>query len=114
MFVIELTYKAPLAEIDAHMADHMVFLNRQYEAGTFLVSGRKIPRDGGIILAVGESRERIEGLIAQDPFVARGLADARVIEFRASQRAEDIQTRLDKSDPVSGRRTARPGGRPRT
>jgi uncharacterized protein YciI len=26
MFVIELTYKADLAEIDAHMAAHVVFL----------------------------------------------------------------------------------------
>lgn len=90
MFVIELTYKAELAEIDAHMKAHMAFLNRQYAAGTFLVSGRKIPREGGIILAVGESKERIEALMREDPFVQKGLADVRVIEFRASQRAKNI------------------------
>ena len=92
MFVIELTYKAELAEIDAHMKAHMAFLNRQYAAGTFLVSGRKIPREGGIILAVGESKERIEALMREDPFVHKGLADVRVIEFRASQRAKNIDT----------------------
>jgi hypothetical protein len=32
---------------------------------------------------------------AQDPFVTLGLADVRVIEFRASQRAKDIQARID-------------------
>ena len=90
MFVIELTYKVELAEIDAHMKAHMAFLNRQYAAGTFLVSGRKIPREGGIILAVGESKERIEALMREDPFVREGLADVRVIEFRASQRAKNI------------------------
>ena len=90
MFVIELTYKVELAEIDAHMKAHMAFLNRQYAAGTFLVSGRKIPRDGGIILAVGESKERIEALMREDPFVSKGLADVRVIEFRPSQRAKSI------------------------
>jgi len=62
MFVIELTYKADLAEIDASMGPHMAFLKKHYAAGTFLVSGRKVPRDGGIILAVGESREQIEAL----------------------------------------------------
>jgi len=90
MFVIELTYKVELAEIDAHMKAHMAFLNRQYAAGTFLVSGRKIPREGGIILAVGESKERIEALMREDPFVSKGLADVRVIEFRPSQRAKSI------------------------
>ena len=54
MFVIELIYKVDLAEIDAHMAAHVKFLKKYYAAGHFLVSGRKIPRDGGIILAVGQ------------------------------------------------------------
>ena len=63
----------------------------------FLVSGRKIPRDGGIILALAESREAIEHIARRDPFVARGLADFRVIEFRASQRAEDLAERLGRA-----------------
>ena len=95
MFVIELIYKADLAQIDAHMKAHVAFLKKYYSAGNFLVSGRKIPRDGGIILAVGENRERIEAIIREDPFVSRGLVDYRIIEFRASQRADDIQRRID-------------------
>ena len=96
MFVIELTYKASLAEIDASMAAHVRFLKKYYAAGNFLISGRKIPRDGGIILAVGESRQHIDVIIREDPFYERGLADFRVIEFRASQRADDIQKRIDQ------------------
>src|SRR5580765_2065773 len=95
MFVIELTYKASLAEIDATMAAHVVFLKKYYAAGNFLVSGRKIPRDGGIIVAVGRSRHQIEAIIREDPFYVRGLADFRIIEFRASQRASDIQKRIE-------------------
>ena len=97
MFVIELIYKAPLARIDAQMKAHVAFLNKYYAAGNFVVSGRKIPRDGGIILAVGESRSQMEAIMEQDPFVSHGLAEFRVIEFRASQRAEDIQQRLENS-----------------
>jgi uncharacterized protein YciI len=96
MFVIELVYKADLAEIDAHMAAHVLFLEKYYAAGQFLVSGRKIPRDGGIILAVGESRRQIEAIVEEDPFYKHGLADVRIIEFRASQRAKDIQKRIEK------------------
>ncbi|HEY7640550.1 MAG TPA: YciI family protein [Steroidobacteraceae bacterium] len=94
MFVIELIYKAELKDIDAHMTAHVKFLNKYYADGTFLVSGRKIPRDGGIILAAGKTREQIEALIREDPFHQHGLADFRVIEFRASQRAEDIPKRV--------------------
>ena len=94
MFVIELSYKAPLSEIDANMRAHMAFLKKNYAAGRFLVSGRKVPRDGGIIVALGESREQVEALVGEDPFVALGLADFRVIEFRASQRADSIDALL--------------------
>jgi uncharacterized protein YciI len=94
MFVIELTYKAPLSRIDAKMASHVRFLKKYYASGTFLVSGRKIPRDGGIIVAVGDSREHIEAIARDDPFVAGGLADVRIVEFRASQRADDLPARV--------------------
>ncbi|MGH8178395.1 MAG: YciI family protein [Steroidobacter sp.] len=97
MFVIELIYKADLKDIDAHMTAHVRFLKKYYASGHFLVSGRKIPRDGGIILAVGKSREEIEAIIKEDPLHKHGLAEFRVIEFRTSQRADDIQERIDRS-----------------
>ena len=96
MFVIELIYKAALTEIDAHMRAHVRFLDQYYASGNFLVSGRKIPRDGGIILAVGDNRQQIEAIVKEDPFYAKGLADFRIIEFRASQRAGDISARIEK------------------
>jgi uncharacterized protein YciI len=95
MFVIELIYKADLTAIDAHMTAHVAFLKKYYASGNFLVSGRKIPRDGGIILAVAASRDAIERIIKEDPFYAKGLADFRIIEFRASQRANDIPKRIE-------------------
>jgi uncharacterized protein YciI len=95
MFVIELTYKVDLADIDAHMAAHVAFLKKYYASGTFLVSGRKIPRDGGIIMAVGKSRQHIQAIVEEDPFYTHGLADFRIIEFRASQRAKDMPKRLE-------------------
>jgi uncharacterized protein YciI len=95
MFVIELTYKVDLSEIDTHMTAHVRFLKKYYAAGNFLVSGRKIPRDGGIIVAVGKSREQIEAIIQEDPFYTHTLADFRIIEFRASQRADDLPKRVE-------------------
>ena len=97
MFVVELIYKADLKEIDARMRAHMAFLNKHYAEGRFLISGRKIPRDGGVILALGKSRDEIEAIMREDPFCKHGLAEIRVIEFRASQRADDIPKRVEGS-----------------
>lgn len=90
MFVVELTYKADLEKIDEAMKAHMAFLRKHYAAGTFIMSGRKVPREGGIILARGASRAEVEALMAEDPFCKLGLAEFRVIEFRMSQRAKEI------------------------
>jgi uncharacterized protein YciI len=87
MFVLLLTYIKPLDEVDALMRKHMAWLNEQYDAGRFVVSGRQIPRTGGVILARGDDREEIEALAAGDPFVAGGVATCEVIQFRASQAA---------------------------
>lgn len=95
MFVVELIYKADLQEIDAHMRAHMAFVNRQYAAGRFVVSGRKVPRDGGIIVATGGTRAEVEELMREDPFCRLGLAECRVIEFKASQRATDLPKRME-------------------
>jgi uncharacterized protein YciI len=94
MFILLLTYTKPLEEVDALMRDHMPWLNEQYQAGRFLVSGRQVPRTGGVIVARGDDREGIEALAAGDPFVTGGVATCEVIQFRASQSAPDLRRLL--------------------
>ena len=94
MFVIELTYKADLKKIDAHMAAHVRFLKKYYASGNFLVSGRKIPREGGIILAVGK-RQDIDAIVKEDPSMST------VSPTSASS----------SSAPASARTTSRSGSR---
>jgi uncharacterized protein YciI len=92
MFIIELIYKVPLEEIDARMKAHVAYLNKYYKSKNFIVSGRKIPRDGGIIIVTASSKKEIEKIIKQDPFYKNKLADFRIIEFNASQKAENISS----------------------
>ena len=89
MFVIELIYRASLADIDASMASHVKFLNKHYAAGTFLVSGRKIPREGGIIVAVGESRQQIEAIVKEDPFVAESVVATEILEIVSHSKSSE-------------------------
>jgi len=91
MFVLLLTYTTPLDEVDALMRKHMAWLDEHYAAGRFIVSGRRVPRTGGVILARGDDREEMEALAAGDPFVQGGVATVEVIQFRASQKAPGFE-----------------------
>lgn len=94
MFVITLRYISPLEELDRLMGDHMQFLRRHYKENTFLTSGRQVPRTGGIILAVGKSKEAIEAIMREDPFCKHQLAEFTVIEFLNSQMHPEFKTML--------------------
>lgn len=84
MFILELTYTAPLARVDELRDDHMAWLKTQYDAGVFIASGRKEPRDGGVIIALGNDRSAIEGLADSDPFSIAGICEYRITEFVAT------------------------------
>ncbi|MGQ5633902.1 MULTISPECIES: YciI family protein [unclassified Streptomyces] len=90
MFVLELTYTAPLDAVDALLPDHVAWLEEQYEKGLFLASGRREPRDGGVILAVAEDRARIEKVVAGDPFLTGGVCTYRITEFIATKTAPEL------------------------
>jgi len=85
MYIIDLHYIVPLEQLDAHMTEHVKYLHKYYRANKFVASGRKVPRTGGIILAIAESREEIDQIIAEDPFYTHKLAEFTVTEFQTSQ-----------------------------
>ena len=85
MFIVSLTYLVPLADIEAHLADHVAFLQRHFETGAFLLSGPKEPRRGGVILALVEDRARLDAILAEDPFMQKGLASYAIEYFRPTR-----------------------------
>ncbi|WP_455360237.1 YciI family protein [Streptomyces sp. SYSU K21746] len=90
MFVLELTYTAPVEAVDAEMEAHIAWLDAQYTAGVFIASGRKVPRDGGVILAAGVDRAQIERIAAADPFTVAGVCAYRITEFVPTKTARDL------------------------
>lgn len=92
MFIIDLKYVVPLEELDRHMAAHVKFLQTHYAKNTFLASGRKVPRTGGIILALAKSKEEVEKIMKEDPFCKLRLAEFSVTEFLTSQMHPKFKT----------------------
>lgn len=81
MFIISLTYKKPLPEVDTCADGHLAFLDRYFANKTFIVSGRKNPRTGGVILAHNTTREDLESILQEDSFYQNGVADYEITEF---------------------------------
>lgn len=88
MFAIILSYKKPLDTVDAFVAEHKRFLEAHYASGHFLLSGRKQPRTGGLILAQASSKHEVEAIIRLDPFWREEIADYDIIEFVPSMASD--------------------------
>lgn len=87
LYLILVHYVRPLDEVDRHMDAHLRFLRAHYDAGDFLLSGRREPRTGGVILARAESSDAVERWLAEDPFHQAGVAAYDVIGWTPTMAA---------------------------
>ncbi|WP_165085949.1 MULTISPECIES: YciI family protein [unclassified Caballeronia] len=90
MYVIHLRYTGALAEIDDALDAHRLYLERQFDAGAFIIAGPQVPRDGGVILAAAMERDRLDAIIAEDPFSQQRLVHYDIIEFKATRLAPGL------------------------
>ncbi len=95
MFLAILTYVRPLDEVDALIPRHVQFLDQHYATGQFIVSGRIVPRTGGVILIAGDDRAAATAVIEQDPFHRAGVSTYQLIEFLPSKMQPGFQQFVD-------------------
>lgn len=68
MYIVSLTYHRPIDEVEMHLEAHISWLKRYFQDGSFIASGRKKPRTGGVILVKDMERTQLEAILAEDPF----------------------------------------------
>ena len=73
--------------VDGLLEEHVRFLNTYYDQGVFVLSGRQVPRTGGLILAKAASRDALMDILALDPFYREDAARYEVIEFAPTKAA---------------------------
>ena len=98
MFVVTITYLAELSEIDKYTQAHRDFLDMHYQSGQFLASGPMKPRTGGVIVAVGNYKAKLEGILAQDPFNIAGVVKYDIVEFTAVKSLDVIKSLIRNAD----------------
>ncbi|MCU1532659.1 MAG: cyclohydrolase [Arthrobacter sp.] len=94
MYVVSLTYKVPDEIVEFHLRAHITWLQDAFDAGIFMVAGRKIPRTGGLLLSNAD-RATLDAALARDPFYVNGVADFEVMEFHANRVAAGYENLLD-------------------
>ena len=80
-FVVNIVYKVPLEQIEAITQIHRDYLQTGYKKGLLLLSGPKVPRDGGILIARSGSIEEIKDFCNNDPYALNDAAEHHIIEF---------------------------------
>ncbi len=80
-FIVEIKYLVPVEQLGETVAEHRQFLRGGYERGLFLLSGPKVPRTGGLLVARAESLEALQAFLEGDPYKQKGLAEHSYVEF---------------------------------
>lgn len=81
MFIININYKKDLSIVDQFVSSHRQWLDTKFKEGLLLCSGPRNPRDGGVIIALGNNKSAIEDLIKDDPYYLNSIADYTVVQF---------------------------------
>lgn len=84
MFVLISEYTAPLPDVEAALPEHANWVAAEYGRGRILVSGRRMPPIGGLLVVRAEDEEDALRWIATDPLVQRSLAHYSIVEFGAT------------------------------
>jgi uncharacterized protein YciI len=88
MYVVLLTYEKPWSEVMRLAPEHRAYAATRYADGSYLMSGRKPDRSGGVILALAPDRGTLDGILQQDPFWRERVARFEVVEFLPQMAAE--------------------------
>ncbi len=99
MFLVLMTYKKPINEIDRYLLDHRLFLDIGYKNNYFIVSGPRNPRTGGILLSQLNDRDQLEKILKDDPFYVNDVASYEVIEFMPIKYHPDFSRFIETNAP---------------
>jgi len=80
IFVCISQYLVPLDEVDKYLDDHIEWLTRLDQAGRSVVTGRREPPVGGVMIISGDSIVEVRELLSSDPFQKNGCTAYHVHE----------------------------------
>ncbi|KTD07879.1 YciI family protein [Legionella jamestowniensis] len=98
MFIVQLTYKTPISEVDKYLQAHREFLDYYYKQGLLIASGPMKPRTGGIIIAATSDKDYLESVLKRDPYYLAEIADFQIVEFTPVKHCEELKDLIQKTE----------------
>ena len=98
MFIVQLTYKTPISEVDKYLQAHRDFLDYYYKQGLLVASGPMNPRIGGILIAATKDKAHLESVLKEDPYYQADIADYQLIEFTPVKHCEELKELIQKTE----------------
>lgn len=98
MFIVQLTYKVEISEVEKYLQAHREFLEYYYKLGLILASGPMNPRKGGVILALTKDKEYLESILRKDPYYLAEIADYQLIEFTPVKHRDEIKSLIKEAE----------------
>ncbi|KGP62926.1 GTP cyclohydrolase [Legionella norrlandica] len=98
MFIVQLTYLAPISEVNKYLQAHREFLDYHYKQGLLVASGPMKPRTGGIIIAATNDKAHLESIFKQDPYYLAEIAEYKFIEFTPVKHRDELKELIQKTE----------------
>ncbi|MBX2805947.1 MAG: hypothetical protein KTR19_08250 [Hyphomicrobiales bacterium] len=90
MFIILLKFSANKSAAGQYMDSHNAWIKKGFEDGVFLLTGTIQPKQGGGVIAHGVTRGELQERVNADPFVAKDVVAAEIIEITPGKTDERL------------------------
>lgn len=80
MLIAISTYLKPLSEVDVYVTEHRAYLQKLINEHKLLIGGRQNPPIGAVLIAL-ITKEELQHLLKEDPFMKAGVAEYKILEF---------------------------------
>ncbi|MGE5396305.1 MAG: YciI family protein [Chitinophagales bacterium] len=91
MFFIKGTYIKPIEEVDNVLPAHYEFLEKYFAQKKFVLAGRRVPRNGGIILCNAKDQKEVEEILKEDVFYEKNIMQYEIIEFTPTKYLDELK-----------------------
>ena len=91
MYLITITYTQPLEAVERVLPAHRQYLRDAPLSSQIVMTGRRRPATGGLVMLRADKREEVEAFVRQDPYCTENVAAFDIVEFDVAQVAPGLE-----------------------
>jgi len=95
MFVVLLKFSDNKSQASQFMEGHNEWIKRGFDDGVFLLAGSLQPNLGGSVVAHNTSLPDLQSRVNNDPFVAKNVVSAEILEITPAKADERLTFLID-------------------